>query len=532
DADAVTDDVTVLLVDDDETWLASTAQILEHQRAAFSVTTAADLEGARTALAERDPDCVVSDYRLVEGTGLELLDTVRERDPELPFILITGQGDETVASDAIGQRVTDYIPKRTLGGRTDRLARRVETAVDSYRTRQALARERRSKDAMLDILTESSSRRGLAGAFCDHLVGERGYDCAWVGTLDESGGVVPAAVAGAERYVDRVVDPGATPESSDEPAFRALARRDPVVVESIESEDDDGASDGGSDDWVALASDHGFGRAGAAPIVHDGTASGVVAVYGSESTFEPGERDLLAEYGETIGYALRSAAWRESLLSTGAVAVDVELSDRSVPLAAVGERLPGEARIEVLTAVPLEERLRYIVRVTETAAEQFRESAAAVEAVHDTAVTDTDPLRAEVVVSLPTPETVLADHGGRVRSTTVDGRRAAVTAVEGESDVRSLVEALQSSYPDAGVRSVRSVEDADSGPGGGLDDLTEKQRNALEVAYFSGYFERPREHDTTEVAEKLGVSRQTLTQHLRAAERKVLGDVLDENRRR
>jgi predicted DNA binding protein len=218
------------------------------------------------------------------------------------------------------------------------------------------------------------------------------------------------------------------------------------------------------------------------------------------------------------------------LLSTGTVAIDLELTDRTVPLAAVGERLPDGSRIEVLTAVPLDDRLRYIVRVTGASAAEFREGLDAIDAVREATIAETDPLRAEVAVSLPTPETVLADHGGRVSSTTVGGRRTSVTALEGESDVRSLVEALQEEYPDTGVRSVRSVEGVGGEPGGRLDDLTAKQRNALEVAYFSGYFERPREHDTTEVAAKLGVSRQTLTQHLRAAERKVLDAVLDGDR--
>jgi predicted DNA binding protein len=62
-----------------------------------------------------------------------------------------------------------------------------------------------------------------------------------------------------------------------------------------------------------------------------------------------------------------------------------------------------------------------------------------------------------------------------------------------------------------------------------LKSLTDKQRRALEVAYFSGYFERPRNHDTTDVATKLDISRQTLTQHLRAGERKLFAALFDDS---
>ena len=61
-----------------------------------------------------------------------------------------------------------------------------------------------------------------------------------------------------------------------------------------------------------------------------------------------------------------------------------------------------------------------------------------------------------------------------------------------------------------------------------LESLTAKQRRVLEVAYFSGYFERPRDHDTTEVAAKLDISRQTLTQHLRAGERKLFAGLFNQ----
>jgi predicted DNA binding protein len=63
-----------------------------------------------------------------------------------------------------------------------------------------------------------------------------------------------------------------------------------------------------------------------------------------------------------------------------------------------------------------------------------------------------------------------------------------------------------------------------------LDRLTEKQRAALETAYFAGYFEWPRTATGEEVADVLGVSAPTLANHLRTAERKLL-DVLFEGDR-
>jgi PAS domain S-box-containing protein len=68
--------------------------------------------------------------------GLEFLQIVREKYPDLPFILFTGQGSEEIASEAIAAGVTDYMQK---GGGSDQyevLSNRVQNAVERYRTQQ------------------------------------------------------------------------------------------------------------------------------------------------------------------------------------------------------------------------------------------------------------------------------------------------------------------------------------------------------------------------------------------------------------
>jgi len=56
--------------------------------------------------------------------------------------------------------------------------------------------------------------------------------------------------------------------------------------------------------------------------------------------------------------------------------------------------------------------------------------------------------------------------------------------------------------------------------------LTDRQHQALERAYEMGYFERPKGANATEVADDLGIAQSTFTEHLTAAQRKLLEDVL------
>jgi DNA-binding NarL/FixJ family response regulator len=511
------DETQVLLVDDDETWASSMAEILEQQREEFVIHTATDLEGAKGVYRNRPIDCIVCDYDLETRTGLELLSTLRQT-TDRPFILITGQGSESVASDAISQGVTDYIPKRSLSGRSDLLARRIESAVDAYRTEKALERERRSKDAMLDIVTATASRDGIAAAFCEHLVSKRDYECVWIGTQGEAQSVVPRASAGDDGYLDAALSPETPPADSTEPADVAMTNRS-IHVETDLS---------GPAPWQTAATDHGFETAIATPILHDGSVFGVLSVYKSKEGAAPREPRLLEEYGETIGYALQSAAWRESLLSGGPVAVDLEFGADASPLVALDRTLPAAARITVLTTVPRSDTLLYVLRVDGATGADIRECAAP---EGELAITESEePVRCELSVSRPTPETAITTEGGHIVDTTVGADQLTITAVKSDdTGIRTLVDAVRTRYPDMSVGAVRS-DDISREPttGDGLDALTDKQRRALEIAYFNGYFERPREHDTTEIAEKFGVSRQTMTQHLRAGQRKLLSESLDD----
>ena len=526
------DDIDVLLVDDDEAWVRSMQTILEHQRGAFDVTSATDLNDAREALAECDPDCVVCDYRLVDATGLDFLAHVREIDADRPFLLVTGEGSEAVASDAINQQVTDYLRKRTLGGRGDTLARRIESAVRTHRTERALARERRSKEAMLDIVTATTSRTELARDFCQHLVTERAYDCAWIGTDEPCQGIVPRAVAGDDDYLQTVLVPGSGLGDTEEPARVALDGREPHVVRipAAGASDDEEEPQSARSDWRAAACGHGFREAAAVPIEYDGTIEGVLSVYTSgRNVIDSRERELLGEYAGSIGYAMRTAAWKQSLVSAARVIVDFQVGSESAPLVGLDRELPTGATVEVLTMIFRDAGLLYVLRVTDASPETIESAAGEVDSVRSVRV-DEETGRCELVVSPPTPEGVLAGSGARVVGTVVEHGRATVTTVRPEDeDVQTLADHLRSTYPDAEVSSVRSKPPSDRrmDVDDALGTLTEKQRQAIELAFYEGYFERPREHNTTEVAAKLDVNRATFTQHLRAAERKLLSQLLE-----
>src|SRR5437667_377442 len=74
---------------------------------------------ALTFMSDLVPHVVVTDLMMPDIDGLELVETVRAEHPEVPVILITGQGSETLALEALERGAASYVPKGQLA---DKLA--------------------------------------------------------------------------------------------------------------------------------------------------------------------------------------------------------------------------------------------------------------------------------------------------------------------------------------------------------------------------------------------------------------------------
>ena len=142
--------VRVLHVDDDPAYLDLTATYLERIDEAFEVTSETDVDDALETLDAEPVDCVVSDYDMPGTDGLTLLQRVRDRGIEIPFVLFTGKGSEEIASEALSAGATDYIQKRGGNDQYEVLANRVRNAVDQHRSRAALAESQERLSRFID----------------------------------------------------------------------------------------------------------------------------------------------------------------------------------------------------------------------------------------------------------------------------------------------------------------------------------------------------------------------------------------------
>ena len=195
--------ITVLHVDDEPDFLDVTAELLEQQSSDFNIITETSGTEALERLAASDVDCIVSDYKMPEQDGIELLEAVRETYPDVPFILFTGQGSETVASDAIAAGATDYLRKGHGTERYELLANRIKNAVDQYRTSQQAAeleRVRALASSVDQALIRADSIAEIKTRVCEIISESDPYLFAWIGERDpDTDRIEPCAYAGVEE---------------------------------------------------------------------------------------------------------------------------------------------------------------------------------------------------------------------------------------------------------------------------------------------------------------------------------------------
>ncbi|MFB6236333.1 MAG: PAS domain S-box protein [Halopenitus sp.] len=169
------DRITILNVDDDPAFSELVATYLERLDDRFEVRTA---ENPRTALRivdEEHVDCVVSDFDMPEFDGLELLESVREKNEDLPFILFTGKGSEAIASRAISAGVTDYLQKASGTEQYEILANRIRNAVSETEANQQMDRAFEAIDAAqegISLLDDDGTFIYVNDTYCDIT----GYD--------------------------------------------------------------------------------------------------------------------------------------------------------------------------------------------------------------------------------------------------------------------------------------------------------------------------------------------------------------------
>jgi len=118
----------ILLVDDRPFELEMAELLLTDCDSSLSIETTTSPHQAYELVINSDYDCLVTDYQMPEIDGIELARMIRESN-DIPIIMFTGWGDESVAEAGYNAGINGYLRKTADLSIYDGLARTIRRVV-------------------------------------------------------------------------------------------------------------------------------------------------------------------------------------------------------------------------------------------------------------------------------------------------------------------------------------------------------------------------------------------------------------------
>ena len=436
-------------------------------------------------------------------------------------VLVVGSTEEAFGSGSVQ---TAHVLAATLEATLanlrgqQRLAdreRQLRTQTERADRLDRIARLTRRVEA---ALTDASTPGEIEQAVCDRLAASGPYDIAWIGGVEVgSDRLTPQAVAGGSTgYVDELGLTTASADADPHPAVAAWRTGEVRVVDSL-------VGGGPASEWRQRALSAGFQSVCAVPLTYNGVTHGVLSVAtDTPNSVNDRERETLSQLGTSIANALAAIERRRALESDETVELEFRGPGERLAFARAADAAGCQVTLQRTVARqngPVSLYFRFEGDVSDDASAIARRTLPG--SVDIVSAADTTLVEARTDEWFGAP---LASYGGMLREASADPDAATITVeVPGETDVRSFVERLQRVAPSLDLVAKRQHGERERSPtelGGALRErLTDRQLEALRTALSAGYFEWPREHDSSEVARRLDITQPTFNKHLRIAER-------------
>ncbi len=161
----------ILLIDDEESIRRLLSISLAHK--GYQVITAEDGEKGIKLFRQESPEIVLTDIKMPDIEGLEVLRQVKELDPEAQVIVITGHGDMESAIEALKLEASDFLNKPI---RDEALMIAIKRAQDALWMRQKLKEytsnlEVKVKDATEELREVYDFQKNLIESSIDAIIG-------------------------------------------------------------------------------------------------------------------------------------------------------------------------------------------------------------------------------------------------------------------------------------------------------------------------------------------------------------------------
>jgi PAS domain S-box-containing protein len=395
-------------------------------------------------------------------------------------------------------------------GMVQDITERKEFEQELKRARERYRDERNGKEAIRQLLLQTSTDQEIADSVCRLLVDSYGYEAAQVVRENQSEPVDAVTIA---QYGEDCGF-GIQNEGEIDDATRQALETGTTVTAVAEH------PDGVLGEQLAAAGLH---SVRSIPLEHEGVSFGVLTVLRTEPGTEFSQ-ELADEVAAAIAFKQRVHQQREALTAETVVELTVQFTDDHflADLSNDGS-VPADATLGAHELTEDDGLVTYIVQSSNVAADSLQSAVAPIETVEaSTIVTEREGKSVlRVRVAPPTVGRVLAKYGGAVQSLTASNGHVDLTAqFPRGAQMNAAIDVIRDHWPAAMIRT-HNERSVDSDRPRLFDQLTAKQEEALLAATLSGFFDRPQGANATDVADTLGVSHSTFLHHIRKAEEKI-----------
>ncbi|MCU4742853.1 bacterio-opsin activator domain-containing protein [Natronoglomus mannanivorans] len=477
--------------------------------------------------------------------------------------------------DDVSRELADLLAA-TAEAALDRVERET-TLREQERELQTQNRQLSELDRINEIIREidqalvrAETREEIERAVCERLTAADRFRFAWIGEPDQTGAELASrAWSGHDRgYLDSVSFPLEREASGEgdatEPAIESARTESTTVVPNVV----DGLREAR---WRMEALSRDYQSIVSVPLAYDEFTYGVLTVYADRpSAFDDITRAVFEELGETIASAMGAVERKSALLTASSTRLEFEVRDENFVfqrlaaradctvsfsggvqqsadgtsvfatvegapverVAAVARELVSIEDVQIITGEDDGERSGRDDGTTEGSEDRLEEieNESQNASEHDnTSAENGGTLRLRL--SSPFLALRLADHGIVLRHVEATAEAAHVVIdVPSSVDSRRSSRVVENAFTDVTLVSKQTVDrtatlDVRSAL---LERLTDRQLEVLQVAYYGGFFESPRDRTGEEIADTLGISAAAFYRHNRTIQRKLFAALFDD----
>lgn len=140
----------IIYIEDDKLDQISFINFIDEYKLNYNCTIANSLKEAKKLLNHKHYDIALIDYKLSDGTAFDVIEKIKGT----PFIILTGVGDEIVATQAMKRGAYDYIIKDLRGSYLKSLPMIIENTLKRKQIEEELKRYQDNLEVMVKERTE------------------------------------------------------------------------------------------------------------------------------------------------------------------------------------------------------------------------------------------------------------------------------------------------------------------------------------------------------------------------------------------